>query len=126
MAVDYLYVDYLYKVTALRTGPRHVVQSPWPAPHRKPGLRRSRHLDAIAVTPRPQAAPGRRLAERVQTVPLFYRVLLGNCFVVVLGAGMGTYLTTQFSRIEPHSSPLPLVITFMVLGTALSLLVNYL
>ncbi|HZR99559.1 MAG TPA: sensor histidine kinase [Chloroflexota bacterium] len=83
-------------------------------------------MDAIAVTPRPQAAPGRRLAERVQTVPLFYRVLLGNCFVVVLGAGMGTYLTTQFSRIEPHSSPLPLVITFMVLGTALSLLVNYL
>ena len=83
-------------------------------------------MDAIAVTPRPEVAPSRRLAERVQTVPLFYRVLLGNCFVVVLGAGMGTYLTTQFSRLEPHSSPLPLVVTFMVLGTALSLLVNYL
>jgi len=83
-------------------------------------------LDALAITPQANAATSRRLAERVQSLPLFYRVLLGNCLVVVLGAGLGTYLTAQFSRLEPHSSPLPLVITFMILGTALSLLVNYL
>src|SRR5215210_4712705 len=58
-------------------------------------------------------------------MPLFYRVLLGNCLVVVLGAGMGTFLTVQFARLEPSSSPLWLVGSFMLVGTALSLLVNY-
>jgi two-component system sensor histidine kinase UhpB len=56
---------------------------------------------------------------------LFYRVLLGNCLVVVLGAGMGTFLTVQFARQEPASSPLWLVGSFMLVGTGLSLLVNY-
>ncbi len=58
-------------------------------------------------------------------MPLFYRVLLGNCLVVVLGAGLGTFLTVQFARLEPDASPLWLVGTFMLVGTALSLLVNY-
>jgi two-component system sensor histidine kinase UhpB len=58
-------------------------------------------------------------------MPLFYRVLLGNCLVVVLGAGLGTYLTVQFARQEPTSSPLWLVGSFMIVGTGLSLLVNY-
>jgi two-component system sensor histidine kinase UhpB len=65
------------------------------------------------------------LVARVEAIPLFYRVLLGNCLVVVLGAGLGTYLTAQFARLEPDASPLWLVATFMVVGTGLSLLVNY-
>lgn len=73
------------------------------------------------------ARPGAwyRALERARSMPLFYRVLLGNCLVVVLGAGMGTYLTVQFARLEPDASPLWLVGTFMIVGTALSLLVNY-
>jgi two-component system sensor histidine kinase UhpB len=83
-------------------------------------------LEATVVAPPSEVAASRRLPERLQGVPLFYRVLIGNCLVVVLGAGMGTYLTVQFSRLEPHASPLWLVATFMIVGTGLSLLVNYL
>ena len=79
---------------------------------------------SLPVVPaRPRSAW--HLLERLRGVPLFYRVLLGNCLVVVLGAGMGTFLTIQFARLEPDASPLPLVGSFMVVGTALSLLVNY-
>src|SRR4051794_16126779 len=85
----------------------------------------SRPLDVPVVVPRTEPPPAPRLAERLQAIPFFYRVLLGNCLVVVLGAGMGTYLTASFSRVEPQSSPLWLVLTFMIVGTGLSLLVNY-
>jgi two-component system sensor histidine kinase UhpB len=67
----------------------------------------------------------RELLGQLRALPLFYRVLLGNCLVVVLGAGMGTFLTVQFARQEPDSSPLWLVGSFMLVGTGLSLLVNY-
>jgi two-component system, NarL family, sensor histidine kinase UhpB len=82
-------------------------------------------LDVTVVAPRAEPTAPPRLAERLQAIPLIYRVLLGNCLVVVVGAGMGTYLTVNFSRLEPQASPLWLVVTFMIVGTALSLLVNY-
>jgi two-component system sensor histidine kinase UhpB len=73
----------------------------------------------------PSARAARRGVDKLRALPLFYRVLLGNCLVVVLGAGMGTFLTVQFARQEPSSSPLWLVGSFMLVGTGLSLLVNY-
>jgi two-component system sensor histidine kinase UhpB len=85
----------------------------------------SRSLDVTVVAPRTEPTAAPRLADRLQAIPFFYRVLIGNCLVVVLGAGMGTYLTVNFSRVEPQASPLWLVLTFMIVGTALSLLVNY-
>ena len=75
------------------------------------------------AAPRPRSS--RDLVGQLRALPLFYRVLLGNCLVVVLGAGMGTFLTVQFARQEPASSPLWLVGSFMLVGTGLSLLVNY-
>jgi two-component system sensor histidine kinase UhpB len=83
-------------------------------------------LDITLAPPAAERPRTQGLPQRLIGLPLFYRVLLGNCVVVVLGAGLGTYLTVQFSRLEPQASPLWLVATFMVLGTALSLLVNYL
>src|SRR5262245_52594670 len=77
---------------------------------------------AVAAS-RPTLA--QRLLVQLQSMPLFYRILAGNCLVVVLGAGMGTFLTVQFARWEPDVSPLWLVGSFMLVGTALSLLVNY-
>ncbi|HLH21454.1 MAG TPA: sensor histidine kinase [Chloroflexota bacterium] len=75
------------------------------------------------AAPRPRST--REFVGQLRALPLFYRVLLGNCLVVVLGAGMGTFLTVQFARQEPSSSPLWLVGSFMLVGTGLSLLVNY-
>jgi two-component system sensor histidine kinase UhpB len=66
-----------------------------------------------------------RLRAHWQGLPFFYRVLVGNCLVVVLGAVLGTYLTILFARQEPNVSPLWLVASFGLVGTALSLLVNY-
>jgi two-component system sensor histidine kinase UhpB len=67
-----------------------------------------------------------RLREHLRGIPFFYRVLAGNCLVVVLGAVVGTYLTILFARQEPNVSPLWLVASFGLVGTALSLIVNYL
>ncbi len=78
-------------------------------------------LPAAPTRPRSPRHP----LESLRGMPLFYRVLLGNCLVVVLGAGLGTFLTVQFARFEPDASPLWLVGSFMLVGTGLSLLVNY-
>jgi two-component system sensor histidine kinase UhpB len=80
---------------------------------------------SLVAAPTARARLAQRVSEHLHAVPLFYRVLLGNCLVVVLGAGMGTFLTVQFARLEPDASPLWLVGTFMVVGTGLSLFVNY-
>jgi len=80
-------------------------------------------VEASLALPRERLV--QRLVQPLQAVPFFYRVLLGNCLVVALGAGLGTYLTVQFARQEPTASPLWLVGTFMLIGIGLSLLVNY-
>jgi two-component system, NarL family, sensor histidine kinase UhpB len=82
-------------------------------------------VDVSLAVPATRPRSTRDFVGQLRALPLFYRVLLGNCLVVVLGAGMGTFLTVQFARQEPSSSPLWLVGSFMLVGTGLSLLVNY-
>lgn len=83
-------------------------------------------MDVSLSLARPRARHLDRLRRHLRGLPFFYRVLLGNCGVVVLGAGLGTYLTMLYARQEPNTSPLWLVGSFMLVGTALSLIVNYL
>jgi two-component system sensor histidine kinase UhpB len=54
-------------------------------------------------------------------LPLVSRLLLANALVIVAGAIGGTLLTRQLA----DRSPVSLVLTFAVLGVALSLLINY-
>src|SRR5215813_1886667 len=58
---------------------------------------------------------------RLKTLPLLYKVLIANSFVILLGATMGTYLATQ---LQGTSKPLVLV-GFVVTGLTLSVIINF-
>jgi two-component system sensor histidine kinase UhpB len=58
-------------------------------------------------------------------VPIFYKVLVANSAIVVLGAVLGTWLTVQHGRIDPDRSSGELVALFAFGGIALSVLVNF-
>jgi len=57
-------------------------------------------------------------------VPLFYKILLANSGIVVLGAVFGTLATIQFLRAEPGHSPFEVAIPLAAVGVGVSLLVN--
>lgn len=59
-------------------------------------------------------------------VPLFYRVLLANVAIIALGAVGGTAITSSLVRRASEDSLVPLIVTFVAVGTALSLAVNVL
>jgi two-component system sensor histidine kinase UhpB len=63
----------------------------------------------------------RRFSRRV---PLFYRVLIANAIVVMLGAVAGTIVSTAIGRRAPETALVPLIVVFASIGIALSLLVN--
>jgi two-component system sensor histidine kinase UhpB len=58
-------------------------------------------------------------------VPIFYKVLVANSAIVVLGAVLGTWLTVEHGRFEPDRSSGELVALFALGGITLTLLVNY-
>lgn len=66
----------------------------------------------------------RSAARRLRTVPLFYKVLLANTGVVVLGAVAGTLVTVWSARNLPGVSGLWLIAALAGVGTALSIMVN--
>jgi two-component system sensor histidine kinase UhpB len=55
-------------------------------------------------------------------LPLLYKVLIANSFVILIGATLGTYLATQ---LRGTSRPLVLVV-FVVCGLAISVAINFL
>lgn len=59
-----------------------------------------------------------------RSVPLFYRVLVANVAVIVLGAVAGTLISTAIGRRAPDQALLPLIMIFVSIGIGLSLLVN--
>ena len=65
-----------------------------------------------------------RIRRYSRRVPLFYRVLITNAAVVVLGAVAGTIISTTIGRRAPDTALVPLIIVFASIGIALSLLVN--
>lgn len=61
----------------------------------------------------------------VRSVPIFYRVLVANVAIVVLGAVAGTYLTATTVREQDIPSRLELMLLFGAIGVVLSTSVNY-
>ncbi len=94
-------------------------------------------MDALTLAERRSRLPrpphlgvgARRLghfARQLLRVPIFYKVLVANSAIVVLGAVLGTWLTIQYGRAEPSRSNGELVALFALGGIALSVLVNFL
>jgi len=86
--------------------------------------------DRFAVRPRPLLGIRieklrRSVAGRVLGVPIFYKVLVANSAIVVLGAVLGTWLTLQHGRIVPDRSSGELIAVFALAGIALCVLVNF-
>jgi len=57
-------------------------------------------------------------------VPLFYKILIANALLVLVGAVLGITLTTQFVRAEPGRSPLALASALALGGMGATVLVN--
>ena len=62
---------------------------------------------------------------RVLGVPIFYKVLVANSAIVILGAVLGTWMTVQYGRFEPDRSSGELVAAFALVGITLTVLVNF-
>jgi len=62
---------------------------------------------------------------RLLSVPIFYKVLLANSLIVVLGAVVGTWLTIVYLASTPARSSGELILLFAGAGIALSVLVNF-
>lgn len=72
-------------------------------------------------------ASHRELPRPVRTVlrvPLFYKILIANAAIVLLGAVAGTAATAEFGRLEPGQSPVALAVVLAVAGVSLTVLVN--
>lgn len=65
------------------------------------------------------------LVRRVLGVPIFYKVLLANSLIVVLGAVLGTWLTVQYRNATPDGSGEQLIVVFTLVGIAMTVLVNF-
>lgn len=57
-------------------------------------------------------------------VPLFYKILIANAGIVILGAVVGTVATVEYLRAEPGHSTLWLIAALALAGVAASVLVN--
>ena len=65
-----------------------------------------------------------KLLGAVLGVPLFYKLLVANSLIVILGAVAGTAVTAEFVRASPDRSTLELVGWLAALGTLVSVGVN--
>jgi two-component system, NarL family, sensor histidine kinase UhpB len=93
---------------------------------------------AVRATPHPtdrvdmphgadSSRPFQRLTQRLAGLSLFYKVLIANSALVVLGALGGTAITLRAATQGPGRHMglyLPLTVTFLVAGLALSILLN--
>lgn len=64
------------------------------------------------------------LTKRLLALPLFYKLLVANSLIVILGAVAGTLITASVVRAEPAQSAVELVGMFAALGTVISVAVN--
>ena len=68
-----------------------------------------------------------QLAQRLFGISLFYKVLIANSALIVLGALAGTAITLRVATLRSPGEAgvyLPLTVTFLVAGLALSILLN--
>ncbi len=76
-------------------------------------------LPAPPAMPRREGAVGTLLR-----IPLYYKILIANAIIVVLGAIAGTMATVEYLRAEPGQSPVWLVSVLAIVGVVASVLVN--
>ena len=57
-------------------------------------------------------------------IPLFYKILLANVFIVALGAAIGTGVTVWYVDTYPGRVYVPLIAVFVVCGLVVSFVVN--
>lgn len=81
----------------------------------------SEYVATSSPTARPRIS-ARMLHPRILlALPLLYKVLVANSFVILIGATLGTYLAT---RLQGDSRPVVLV-GFVVTGLAISVVINF-
>lgn len=74
---------------------------------------------------RPVAAPGEGRVRAVLRVPLFYKILIANAVIVVLGAVVGTAITREYFRSGGGGFSTPAFVALLALvGVAVTVLVN--
>src|SRR5207244_746141 len=66
------------------------------------------------------------LRGRLLGLPIFYKVLVANCLIVVVGAVFGTKLTADSVHAHPDGSFVPLIVALALIGAGLSFAVNFL
>jgi two-component system sensor histidine kinase UhpB len=77
---------------------------------------------AISTSTARERVPSRaRRAGTLLALPLLYKVLVANSFVILIGATLGTYLAT---RLQGDSRPLVLI-GFVAVGLAISVVINF-
>lgn len=74
---------------------------------------------------RADAARSRRLMRQLLGIPIFYKVLIANSAIVLLGAVLGTWVTFQQFRTDTGRSSGELAAVFAVAGIGLCVLVNF-
>lgn len=74
----------------------------------------------------PPAPPGRlpRLVQWLLRVPLFYKILLANATLVLVGTIVGSFVTADYVRQHPGASTLDLVGAMALFGIGATVLVN--
>jgi len=68
----------------------------------------------------------RRLAASVAALPIFTKVMIGNCLIVILGAIVGTLVTARAVQGQLDERAFELVFVFAAIGAGLSVAVNFL
>ena len=66
-----------------------------------------------------------RFLDRFLSIKIFYKVLLANSLIVVVGAFVGTDLTALYVQRNPGGSPVDIVVPFILGGVAFSVIVNF-
>jgi two-component system sensor histidine kinase UhpB len=79
----------------------------------------------LAEAQKRSAAPGPGIGQALLGLPLFLKVLVANCLVVLVGVGLGTWFTLTFvaspSGGDPHW---PAIAVMLVVGFCGSMLIN--
>ncbi|MCC6174727.1 MAG: sensor histidine kinase [Chloroflexi bacterium] len=68
----------------------------------------------------------RRALAAIAALPIFTKVLVANCVIVIAGAVVGTYVTTFIVRAQMGGRSIELAMLFAAIGTTVSVVVNFL
>jgi hypothetical protein len=63
-----------------------------------------------------------RLRQKALSLPIIYRIAIGNAIVIAIGAVGGTLLTRHLAN---RAADLWLILLFLLLGTTLSVITNF-